>query len=442
MAGEVTRVERDALGELDVPGDALWGIHTARALENFAVSGVTLSSQPTLIAALGHVKVAAARANAELGSLDPEHAEAIISAGREVAAGAHDVAFPLEIVQGGGGTSTNMNANEVIANRANQLLGGAAGDYAPVHPNDHVNRSQSTNDVYPTAMQLSVIVAAEPTLAGFRRLEETLDGKAAELGDLERIGRTCLQDALPLPVAAAHTAQATGLRRIRADVQRSLDAIHAVPLGVTVIGTGFGSPQGYRERAIALLAEESGLTVVASADPFDALAHLDEYVALAGHLNRAMLHLGKVAADLRYLSSGPVGEARLPPLQAGSSAMPGKVNPVLPELVLQVSYQLRGAAHTIESAVAAGELELNVMEPVIARSLLESLRDIGAVAQLFAERCIAGLEYDRERLEKHLEGSYAALVELATESGYAAAAEQASAAKNPPPDAETPRKTS
>lgn len=426
MTQEETRLERDALGEFAVPLDALWGIHTARALENFAVSGVTLSSQPTLIAALGHVKVAAARANVELGALDGELGEPIVTAGREVARGDHDAAFPLEIVQGGGGTSTNMNANEVIANRANQLLGGKAGEYAPVHPNDHVNRSQSTNDVYPTAIQLAVLAAAEPTLAALVHLERTLEEKAASLGELERIGRTCLQDALPLPAAAAHRAQATALARVRADLESSLGALRHVPLGATVIGTGFGAPDGYRERVVALLAEGSGLELVSNDDLFDALAHLDEYVALVAHLNRAGLIMAKMAADLRYLSSAPVREARVPALQAGSSAMPGKVNPVMPELVLQLSYELRGAVATVEAAVAGGELELNVMEPVIARSVLESIRDLGAVARLFADRCIAGLEYDPERVAEHLAGSYEELVDLASESGYAAAAERAS----------------
>ncbi|MGI9659833.1 MAG: lyase family protein, partial [Gaiellaceae bacterium] len=229
---------------------------------------------------------------------------------------------------------------------------------------------------------------------------------------------------------SAQRAQARGLARVRADLEGSLDSLRAVPLGATVIGTGFGSPAGYQERVVAMLSQESGLELEPSQDLFDALAHLDEHVALIAHLNRAMLLLAKAAADLRYLSSGAVGEARLPALQAGSSAMPGKVNPVMPELVLQVSYQLRGAATTIENAVAAGELELNVMEPVIARTLLESLRDVGAVARLFADRCVAGLQYNEKRTAEHLSGSYAELVELATESGYAAAAE---AARDRPP---------
>ena len=431
MAENETRVERDALGEVEVPKEALWGVHTARARQNFAVSGVMLGSQPALIGALGHVKVAAARANAELGELDEELATPIIDAGREVAAGQHDAEFPLEIVQGGGGTSTNMNANEVIANRANQLLGGDPGEYTPVHPNDHVNRSQSTNDVYPTAMLLSVIGVAGPALEGLRHLERTLDQKAAELGDLERLGRTCLQDALPLPAAAAHRAQASGLRRVRADLERSLDAFRFVPIGATVIGTGFGAPAGYIKRVVSALAEESGLSLEPAPDLFDALAHLDGYVAVISDLARASGLMAKIAADLRFLSSGPVGEVRLPALQAGSSTMPGKVNPVLPELVLQVSYEIRGAVATIEAAVAGGELELNVMEPVIARHVLESFQSVDAVARLFADRCISGLQYDERRTRRHLEGSYAELVELAATEGYSAAAEAARSRPDP-----------
>jgi aspartate ammonia-lyase len=431
VAENEKRVERDALGEVEVPKEALWGVHTARARQNFAVSGVMLGSQPALISAFGHVKVAAARANADLGELDEELATPIVAAGREVAAGQHDAEFPLEIVQGGGGTSTNMNANEVIANRANQLLGGKPGEYAPVHPNDHVNRSQSTNDVYPTAMLLSVIAVAGPTLEGLRYLESTLDHKAAELGDLERLGRTCLQDALPLPAAAAHRAQASGLRRVRADLERSLQAFRFVPIGATVIGTGFGAPVGYIERVVSGLAEESGLSIEPAPDLFDALAHLDGYVSVISDLSRASGLMAKIAADLRFLSSGPVGEVRLPALQAGSSAMPGKVNPVLPELVLQVSYEIRGAVATIEAAVAGGELELNVMEPVIARHVLESFQSVGAVARLFADRCISGLQYDERRTERNLEGSYAELVEFAATEGYSAAAEAARSRPDP-----------
>lgn len=422
--GPATRLERDGLGACEVPADALYGVHTARALENFALAGPALGERPALLAALAQVKIAAARANSELGALDAGLAAAIVTAAREVAAGSWHDAFPVPVLQGGGGTSLNMNVNEVLANRANELLGGARGTYRPVHPNDHVNRSQSTNDVVPTALSLAVLRAGRETTAGLDHLRATLERKADEGEGLERLGRTCLQDALPLGVAETHRAQAHALARTTADLGAALAALRAVPLGATAVGTGLGAPPGYRERAVALLAEEAGEPLEPSADPFDALAHADPYLAVAGALLRATLVAAKLAADLRFLASGPVGgigEVELPAVQAGSSQMPGKVNPVLPELVLQVSYDVRGTVATVEAAVAAGELELNVMEPVIARRLLDSLDDVGRAARLLADRCVAGLRWRPEVLQKHLHGSLAAAVDEATRAGYDAA---------------------
>jgi aspartate ammonia-lyase len=317
-----------------------------------------------------------------------------------------------------------MNANEVIANRAEELLGGRRGRYARVHPNDHVNRSQSTNDVYPTALQLAVLRAAEPAVEGLEHLAATCAGRAEAFGDLPRLGRTCLQDAVPLTVRDTHAAQATAIRRCAAALREAADGLRHVPLGATAVGTGIGAPPGYRERAVRYLAEEAGLRVVPTADPFDALAHPDGHLAVATAAARAAVVLGKIAADLRLLSSGPhggLGEVRLPAVQVGSSIMPGKVNPAIPELVMQVGFEIRGAAHVVELAVAAGELELNVMEPVVARALLGALHDLGVVARTFADRCIAGLVWNAEALDRHLAGSLAAAVEHAARDGYAAA---------------------
>ena len=422
------RIERDILGEVEVPADALYGIHTVRALANFALGGPTMADRPGLVVALARVKVAAARANAVLDALDGRLAGAIVEAGREVADGRWHDQFPLPVLQGGGGTSANMNMNEVLANRANELLGSARGAYDPVHPNDHVNRSQSTNDVYPTALAIAVVEAGAGTLAGLAHLWATLEARAADVGDLPRLGRTCLQDALPLTVGETHRAQAHALGRTSADLRAALDALQAVPLGATVIGTGFGAPLGYRELAVRLLAEETGLPVEPARDPFDALAHLDPYLRVAAAVNRSTLVMAKLAADLRLLSSGPVGgigEVELPAVQSGSSAMPGKVNPVIPELVLQVSYDVRGMVTTVEAAVAGGELELNVMEPVVARRLLEALDDVGRAARLFADRCVAGLTWREDVLAKHLAGSLAPAVEQAASEGYEAAARAA-----------------
>lgn len=419
------RIERDSLGEVRLDAGALYGAQTQRALGNFQVSGFTLRECPQLVRALVRVKIAAARANRDLGELDPDVADAIVRSGREVIDGQWEDQFPLDIVQGGGGTATNMNVNEVLANRAAELLGGPRGAYDRVHPNDHVNRSQSTNDVYPTAVQIAVLASGQETLSDFKHLALTLEEKATEYRDEERLGRTCLQDALPLPVSAGHRAQAHAVSRTSEDLRRALDGLRRVPLGATAVGTGFGAPTGYTETVLPYLGEEVGFELEAAPDPYDALANADPFVAVSSELARVMLVVSKIAADLRFLSSGPIGgigELTFPSVQVGSSVMPGKVNPVIPELVMQVSYEVRGAAATIEAAVAAGELELNVMQPVIAKHLLRSLVDAGNAARLFADRCISGLRWNEDRLEENLEGSRKASVEDAMQRGYEAAA--------------------
>ena len=424
MARREPRTEHDSLGTVSVPGEALYGAHTVRALANFTVSGVSLRERPAFIAALGHVKAAAAGANAACGVLDGRLAAAIVEAAREVGRGEHDAEFPIDIVHGGGGTAVNMNANEVIANRANELLGGTRGSYDPVSPNDHVNRSQSTNDVYPTALALATVAVGRESLAGSERLAAAFAAKAAEYGDTERLARTCLKDAVPITIAATHDGQAHALRRTAAALARSLDDLLAVPLGATAVGTGIGAPAGYRERVLPLLAAESGLAVTGADDLADALSNLDGYVDVAAQLLRVAIVTGKIASDLRLLSSGPVGglgEVRLPAVQVGSSIMPGKVNPVMPELMLQVGYEVRGAFAVVEAAAAGGELDLNVMEPVIVKHLLASLHDVGVACRLFAERCVDGLAWDRERVAANLAGSLAPAVERAARDGYAAA---------------------
>ena len=354
MAGAETRVEQDSLGPVEVPADALWGAHTARAQENFSVGGTTLPQRPDLIVALARVKVAAALANVELAAMEARLGEAIAAAGREVAAGDWHEQFPLEVVQGGGGTSTNMNANEVLANRGNELLGGSRGTYEPLHPNDHVNRSQSTNDVYPTGLQIATIEVAARAEASFEHLALALEHQAESVGDLERMGRTCLRDALPVPAAPVHRSQAAAIMRTTRDLAGAVEPLHVVPLGATVVGTGFGAPAGFSERAVAHLAEETGLALAADPLPYDALAHHDQYVAVASALVRTMLVAAKLATDLRYLTSSPVEEIELPAVQAGSSAMPGKVNPVMPELVIQVSYETRAAARSSRACGSLG----------------------------------------------------------------------------------------
>jgi aspartate ammonia-lyase len=415
------RIEHDVLGELAVPEDALFGVHTVRALANFDLSGPRLAERPRLLVALVQVKAAAARANEQLGVVEPRLARAIVEAAREVSGGRWHEQFPLPIVQGGGGTSTNMNVNEVLANRANELLGATRGTYDPVHPNDHVNRSQSTNDVYPTALQIALCRGGFEALEGIEHLVTVLEAKAEEQGTLERLGRTCLQDAVPLTVRETHLAQAHGLERTGGDLLAALSSLLAVPLGATVLGTGLGAPPGFAEVVVPLLAEETDLPLTAAPDRFDALAHFDPYLAVAAALVRVMLVESKLASDLRLLSSGPVGgfgEMELPAVQAGSSAMPGKVNPVMCELVMQIWFDVRGTAATVEAAAGAGELELNVMEPVIARRLLDSLDDVARVSRLFADRCVAGLKWSETTVADHLRGSLAPRVERAAREGY------------------------
>ena len=387
-----------------------------RALEVFGESP-PLSSRPELINALVQVKAAAAEANAVLGVLEPTIAAAIVEAADEVAAGRWDDQFPLALVHGGGGTATNLAVDEVLAARASELCGD------PVHPLDHVNRSQSTNDVYPTALEVAAIDSSRAALAGLESVASALDELAASAGDLQRLGRTCLRDALPLPVAAYHGAQARAVRRGAAQVEQAVAGLYEVPLGATAVGTGFGAPDGYREQAVEWLAARTGLPLRPADDPFDALAHLDPLLAVATAAAAAAITLGKIAADLRLLASGPiggVGEVRLPVVQRGSSMMPGKVNPVVPEHMIQASFEIRGAAHVIELAVAAGELEVNVMETVIARHLLEALARLGSAAETFAANCLRGLEWDVEVVERHLAGSLEAAVERAAEVGHGA----------------------
>ena len=423
-ASETFRVEHDALGDVLVPASALFGAQTQRGRTNFRVSGVTLQARPELISAFGKVKVAAALANAALGELAAPISGVVVEAGREVAANHLDQHFPLDVVQGGGGTATNMNVNEVIANRAAEMLGGARGTYDLVHPNDHVNRSQSTNDVYPTALRIAVISQSRQAIAGLRHLAEAIRADSVKAGHLVRLGRTCLQDALPVEVSATQNGEARALDRTIRGLVSACDQLFSVPLGATAVGTGLGAPTGYRELAVDCLADETGMPLTIVDDAYDSLAHIDEYVSVTSSLVSAMLVMAKVANDLRLLSSGPLGgiaEVRLPAVQVGSSIMPGKVNPVIPELVMQVAFEVRGAANIVEAAAAAGELELNVMEPVVARHLLGALHDVATVSRLFADRCIAGLEWQKATIARHLSGSLADRVDLARTDGYAAA---------------------
>jgi aspartate ammonia-lyase len=396
---------------------SLYGTQTELALENFPAPGRTFGEVTPFVRGYVQVKLATARANHELGVLDQVRLDAIAAACQEILAGGHADQFPSALVLGGGGTTTNMNVNEVVAARATELAG------VDVHPNDHVNASQSTNDSYPTAMALAVLELVEAPLAALDELAATLDRKAAEFDDTPHLGRTCLRDAVSVTAGQSHRAQAAAVRRVREGLRSASVGMEEVPIGATVVGTGVGAPEGFRERCLAELAAVSGRRLRPASDLFDALAHLDPYAALATSGSRAGITLAKIAADIRLLSSGPsggFGDLVIPAVQAGSSIMPAKVNPAIPEYVMQLSYRMRGCAHTVECAVAAGELELNVMEPVIVDAIITILDDVTAAATTFDRRCVAGLTWDGPRREANLAGALDTWVGLSATSGYEA----------------------
>lgn len=393
----------------------LYGNQTRLSMANFGGGRRRLGDVPAFVGSYALVKKAAAGANQALGVLDDSRATAIASACDEVVAGVHGDQFPTAVVVGGGGTTTNMNLNEVIATRATELAG------ITVHPNDHVNASQSSNDTYPTAMALTVLAVADCPVGALNGLAEALLSKATEYDETPYLGRTCLQDAVTLAAGKTLAAQARAIHRGTAELTTAVDALRAVPLGATVLGTGIGAPPGFAERAVAELGRLAGHDLTQAPDPYDALAHLDPYAAIADAAARTATTIARIAADLRLRSSGPHGglaEVTLPEVQAGSSIMPAKVNPVVPEYAMQLSYRIRGAAHTIGYAVAAGELELNVMEPVILDALLDIVDDLERAATAMTEKCVTGLRWDAPRRTANLAHALDERVEQAIRAGY------------------------
>jgi fumarate hydratase class II len=420
--GGRTRIERDSLGEIAVPEDALWGAATQRAIENFPVSGERFPRR--FLWALGWIKEAAARANGELRALDAERARWIARAADEVASGALDAHFPLDVFQTGSGTSTNMNANEVIARRAAQLRGAAA---PAIHPNDHVNRSQSSNDVIPSALHLAAREAVHAELLpALARLREALEVRASAQGDVVKPGRTHLMDATPVRLGQELRGWARQAALARERVREAAEGLAELPLGGTAVGTGINCPPGFAEHAIARISERCGRAYRRAGDPFEAQGARDAAVHLSGALRTAAVSLFKIAADLRLLASGPrcgIGEIRLPALQPGSSIMPGKVNPVIPEVMMQVAAQVVGNDAAVALGGLSGQLELNAFVPLLARNLLQSIALLAAATRLLADRCVAGLEADRERAALLVERSLANAAALAPRLGYDAAAE-------------------
>ena len=412
------RIEHDTMGEVRVPADALYAAQTQRAVENFPISGRGLSSHH--IAALGQIKRAAAIANAELGVLPGPVADAIVAAADEVIAGRHDDQFPIDVFQTGSGTSSNMNTNEVVATLASRRLG------QPVHPNDHVNASQSSNDVFPSSIHIAAVQAVTSELIpGLEVLAASLEARSAAFADVVKSGRTHLMDATPITLGQEFSGYATQVRYGIDRVRGALPRLCELPLGGTAVGTGINTPPGFSARVIELVAEHTGLPLVEAHNHFEAQAAQDSLVETSGAVRTIAVSLVKIANDLRWMGSGPrtgIGELSLPDLQPGSSIMPGKVNPVLPEATVQVAAQVIGNDAAIAFAGAQGNFDLLVMLPVMARNLLESITLVGNVSRVLAERCVDGLVANVERCRQLAESSPSIVTPLNRIIGYEAAA--------------------
>ncbi len=422
------RKEYDLLGAKDIPSDAYWGVHTARAAENFQITGTTIGRYSYIIRGLAFVKEAAARANNELGLLDTDRLNAIVQACREIRDGALHEQFIVDVIQGGAGTSTNMNANEVIANRALEILGHAKGDYAHLHPNDHVNLSQSTNDAYPTAINVALIEAIDELAASMLVLQDAFERKAKEFDGILKVGRTQLQDAVPMTLGQEFRTFAIMLGEDRLRLIESAVLLHEINLGATAIGTRLNAPAGYAEVACKHLVELTGRPLVTAADLIEATQDPGAFVHLSGVLKRVAVKLSKTCNDLRLLSSGPragIGEINLPPVQAGSSIMPGKVNPVIPEVVNQVAFAVIGNDITITMAAEGGQLQLNAFEPIIVKSLSESISQLSAACRTLADRCVDGITANIDIMAQRLEQSLGIATALNPLIGYYAATQVA-----------------
>ncbi len=416
-----TRREHDLLGERDVPANAYWGIHTLRALENYPITGKAIGGSSDLVKALALVKLAAAHTNFEHGDLDETRYQAIAAACREIVGGALHDEFLVDVIQGGAGTSTNMNANEVIANRALELLGHAKGDYATLHPINHVNMSQSTNDVYPTALRVAACFGIKSLLDAMAELRLAFETKADEFRDILKIGRTQLQDAVPMTLGQEFLTYAVMLGEDEQRLAEAMALIREVNFGATAIGTGINTDVDYAKTAVAHLAQLSGLRLEAAPNLIEATQDTGAFVQLSGVLKRIAAKLSKTCNDLRLLSSGPQGgfnEINLPERAAGSSIMPGKVNPIIPEVVNQIAFEVIGNDMTITMASEAGQLQLNAFEPIMGHSLFKSIEHLKAGCLTLARNCVAGITANRELLARRAETSAGLATALNPYIGY------------------------
>jgi aspartate ammonia-lyase len=423
-----TRNEHDLLGELAVPAHAYWGVHTQRALENFPITGLAIGRWPALVNALAAVKQAAAEANHALGLLDAGRAGAIVQACMEIRAGRWHEQFVVDVIQGGAGTSTNMNANEVIANRALELLGHGRGQYALLHPNEHVNLGQSTNDVYPTALKLALLAMAEELLASMEVLRRSFQAKREEFADVLKVGRTQLQDAVPMTLGQEFGTYAVMMEEDMARLREGMVFLREINLGATAIGTGLNAHPGYAAQVAQRLGAIVGTPLVTASDLIESTQDCGVFVHVSAMLKRVAVKLGKVCNDLRLISSGPragLGEIALPPRQAGSSIMPGKVNPVIPEVVNQICFEVIGNDLTVTLAAQAGQLQLNAFEPVIASSLFRSFQYLSRGMQVLACHCVDGIRANEALLRQQVEHSIGLATALNPHIGYVAATEVA-----------------
>ncbi|MET4580892.1 aspartate ammonia-lyase [Conyzicola nivalis] len=420
-----TRTESDSLGSLEIPADAYWGIHTARALENFPITRRAITNYPDLIRALARVKQAAARANAQIGVLSQEKADIIDRVCEEIISGALHREFCVGVIQGGAGTSTNMNTNEVIANRGLELMGYKKGDYSHLHPIDDVNRSQSTNDVYPTAIKLAMVFGIHRLLAEHRLLTMAFNRKGIEFNDILKVGRTQLQDAVPMTLGQEFRGFAHTLDEDYDRLSETIKWLNEINMGATAIGTGITADPRYADAVREQLISVTGIPMETAPDLIEATSDAGIFMTVSGTLKRAAVKLSKICNDLRLLSSGPqagIGEINLPPRQAGSSIMPGKVNPVIPEVVNQVAFSVIGADATVTAAAEAGQLQLNAFEPVIAHSILQSLSWMTKACYTLRVNCVDGITPNIAKLAQQVESSVGVVTALTPFIGYTASA--------------------
>ncbi|MBK6418562.1 MAG: aspartate ammonia-lyase [Ignavibacteria bacterium] len=415
------RTEHDFLGERQLPDNAYYGVQTLRGSENFHITGIPISHATSFIAAFGYVKKAAALANKDLGVVEPEIADAICKACDAIIAGELHDQFIVDVIQGGAGTSTNMNANEVIANKALEILGRPKGDYDVVHPNNHVNFSQSTNDAYPTAFRLSLYIEIGKLIEELGRLQESFAKKGREFKDVIKMGRTQLQDAVPMTLGQEFESFSVNIGEDLRRLEEARALITEVNLGATAIGTSINAPEGYPALSVKYLAEVSGVPVILSHNLIEATWDNGAYVQVSGVLKRVAVKLSKICNDLRLLSSGPrcgFNEINLPRLQPGSSIMPGKVNPVIPEVVNQVCFLVIGNDVTVTFAAEAGQLQLNVMEPVLAYCLFQSIETLTNACSTLRERCIDGITANAEHARSMVMNSIGIVTALNPILGY------------------------